>query len=87
VLNRLDRLKRRFGVPVLVSVSRKSFLRALTGSTSAAELGPATLAAELFAAENGADFIRTHEPGALVQGLAVVAALAAERAPSSRPAP
>ncbi|HEU0156314.1 MAG TPA: dihydropteroate synthase, partial [Stellaceae bacterium] len=83
VLNSLDRLKRRFGVPVLVSVSRKSFLRAVTGRASAAEFGPATLAAELFAAATGADFIRTHDPGALVEGLAVVAALAAERRRSS----
>jgi dihydropteroate synthase type 2 len=79
VLVRLDRLKRRFGLPVLVSVSRKSFLRAVTGRFSAGELGAATLAAELFAAENGADFIRTHDPTALADGLKVVAALAAEK--------
>jgi dihydropteroate synthase type 2 len=79
VLNRLDRLRRRFGLPVLVSVSRKSFLRALTGRGSAAELGPATLAAELSAAENGADFIRTHDPAALADGLKIIAALADER--------
>ena len=37
---------------------------------------PATLAAELFAASQGADFIRTHDPAALRQALAVQAALA-----------
>lgn len=78
VLNRLDRLKQRFGLPVLVSVSRKSFLRAVTGRASAAELGAATLAAELFAAEKGADFIRTHDPAALADALKVTAAHAAE---------
>jgi dihydropteroate synthase type 2 len=68
-------LKREFGLPVLVSVSRKSFLRGLTGRSSAAELGAATLAAELYAAEEGADFIRTHDPGALADALRVRAAL------------
>jgi dihydropteroate synthase type 2 len=76
VLAGLGRLKRAFGLPVLVSVSRKSFLRALTGR-AAAELGAATLAAELYAAAAGADFIRTHDPGALVDGLAVGRALRA----------
>ncbi|HCT6191052.1 TPA: sulfonamide-resistant dihydropteroate synthase Sul2, partial [Escherichia coli] len=35
----------------------------------------ATLAAELTAAAGGADFIRTHEPRPLRDGLAVLAAL------------
>jgi dihydropteroate synthase type 2 len=74
VLAGLGRLKHAFGLPVLVSVSRKSFLRALTGR-DAAGLGAATLAAELYAAETGADFIRTHDPGALADGLRVMRAL------------
>ena len=74
VLAGLGRLKRDFGLPVLVSVSRKSFLRALTGR-AAGELGAATLAAELYAAAAGADFIRTHDPGALADGLRVMRAL------------
>jgi dihydropteroate synthase type 2 len=81
VLSRLGELKRSFGLPVLVSVSRKSFLRALTGRSSAAELGAATLAAELYAAGQGADFIRTHDPGALTDGLRVAAALCAVARP------
>jgi dihydropteroate synthase type 2 len=79
VLNRLDRLKHMFGLPVMVSVSRKSFLGALTGRAEPGERGPASLAAELYAAAQGADFIRTHDPGPLRDGLAVMAALAAER--------
>jgi dihydropteroate synthase type 2 len=75
VLAGLDRLKREFGLPVLVSVSRKSFLRAITGRPAASEAGPATLAAELYAAAAGADFIRTHDPAALRDGLKIVAAL------------
>jgi dihydropteroate synthase type 2 len=80
VLTRLDRLKRDFGLPVLVSVSRKSFLRAITGRASALETGAATLAAEIYAAEMGADFIRTHDPGALGDALKVMAALRSEAA-------
>jgi dihydropteroate synthase type 2 len=75
VLARLDRLKRGFGLPVLVSVSRKSFLGAPTGRRDPAQRGAATLAAELYAAANGADYIRTHDPGALRDGLLVMAAL------------
>ncbi len=74
----IDRLKRDFGLPALVSVSRKSFLRALTGRPSSAGLGAATLAAELFAADQGADYIRTHDPMALADGLKIVAALRAQ---------
>src|SRR5271169_160609 len=84
VLAGLDRLKQAFGLPVLVSVSRKSFLRALTGRAATAELGAATLAAELYAAEKGADYIRTHDPGALADGIKVIAALRAEAARSAR---
>jgi dihydropteroate synthase type 2 len=75
VLNRLGELKKIFGLPVMVSVSRKSFLRAATGRGSPDALGPATLAAELYAAEHGADLIRTHDPAALADGLRVTAAL------------
>jgi dihydropteroate synthase type 2 len=74
----IGRLKRAFGLPVLVSVSRKSFLRAVTGRAAGDALGAASLAAELYAAARGADFIRTHDPGALCDGLAVIAALRAE---------
>ncbi len=77
VLRRLRELKEAFGLPVLVSVSRKSFLRAITGRMPA-EAGPTSLAAELFAAKRGADFIRTHEPGPLRDALAVTAALEGE---------
>lgn len=75
VLAGLDRLKRDFALPVLISVSRKSFLGAVTGRRDAMERGAATLAAELYAAARGADFIRTHDPGALRDALLVTAAL------------
>ena len=74
VLARFGELKAQFGLPVLLSVSRKSFLRKVTGRAPG-EAGPATLAAELKAIEAGADLIRTHEPAALRDGLAVLSAL------------
>lgn len=80
VLAGLARLRREFDLPVLISVSRKSFLGAVTGRREPGALGAATLAAELHAAAQGADFIRTHDPGALRDALRVAAALAAERA-------
>lgn len=74
VLRDFGRLEDRYDLPVLISVSRKSFLRAMTGR-DVADIGPATLAAELFAAGAGADYIRTHAPGALKDALVVQAAL------------
>ncbi len=76
VLAGVDRLKRRFGLPIMVSVSRKSFLGAIAGRKQSGELGAATLAAELYAAAHGADLIRTHDPAALRDALAVTGALA-----------
>lgn len=77
MLRRLGDLRRRVGVPVLVSVSRKSFLGALTGRAPDAR-GAATLAAELFAARQGVDWIRTHDVGALRDALLVERALGGE---------
>ncbi|MEZ4356105.1 MAG: dihydropteroate synthase [Myxococcota bacterium] len=74
VLQRIPELRARFGRPVLVSVSRKSFLRAITG-TGVDEIGAATLAAELYAARVGVDWIRTHDVKALRDGLKVEGAL------------
>lgn len=78
VLARLGELKARFGLPLFVSVSRKSFLRAVTGRAPG-EAGAATLAAELLAALRGADFIRTHEPGPLADALSIAARVEADR--------
>jgi dihydropteroate synthase type 2 len=74
----LEQLKARFDLPVLISPSRKSFLRTLTGSTVAG-IGPATLAAELFAARSGANYIRTHDVAALRDALTVFEALEAAK--------
>ena len=77
VLRGLPELKQAFGLPILVSVSRKSFLARLTRRDEPAALGPATVAAELYAARKGADLIRTHDPAALRDALAVSEALEA----------
>ena len=74
VLRRLPELKARYRLPILISLSRKSFVRRLAGVEVAAS-GPATLAAELFAARQGADFLRTHDTAALKHALCVWAAL------------
>jgi len=74
VMQNIAVLKRRFGLPLLISVSRKSFLRKLTGRP-VTEMGAASLAAELFAAMSGADFIRTHDTGALRDALLVMKSL------------
>ena len=79
VLRALPKLKATFGLPILLSVSRKSFLRKITGRP-ATESGPASLTAELFATAQGADYIRTHDPKALKDGLSVWAALAGNQA-------
>jgi dihydropteroate synthase type 2 len=70
-------LKDLFGVPVLVSPSRKSFLRALTGR-DVTKSGAATLAAEIFAAWQGADYIRTHDVAAARDALTLLNAIASE---------
>ena len=77
VLRRLPDLKRRLGREVLVSVSRKSFLGALAGRPPG-ERGAASLAAELFAARRGADYVRTHDVRALRDALRVAEALESE---------
>ncbi|MES2255761.1 MAG: dihydropteroate synthase [Pseudomonadota bacterium] len=77
LLRRLPDLKARFGLPLLVSVSRKSFLRKIAGHADPAGLPVlgASLAAELFAAAQGVDYLRTHAPGPLGAALKVRNAL------------
>ncbi|HEX4026329.1 MAG TPA: dihydropteroate synthase [Rhizomicrobium sp.] len=78
LLRRLPELKARYGLPLLVSLSRKGFLRRLV-NRPALEAGAASLAGELFAEANGADYVRTHGPGALRDGLKVLKAIGKAR--------
>jgi dihydropteroate synthase type 2 len=71
LLRRLPELKARYGLPLLVSVSRKGFLRTLV-DRPALQVGAASLAAELIAEAQGAEMIRTHTPDALRDGLKVL---------------
>lgn len=70
MLQRFHELKACFDLPVLISVSRKSFLRKVTGRVPE-QAGAATLAAELFVASQGVDMLRTHDPAGLSDALKV----------------
>ncbi|MGI0006992.1 MAG: dihydropteroate synthase, partial [Nitrosotalea sp.] len=58
VLKNLNRIKREY--PILISVSRKSFIGELLKESDPANRLYGSLAAETFAVLNGADLIRTH---------------------------
>ncbi len=64
MLLKLKQLQAYFGLPLMVSVSRKSFIGAITGS-DVSRRGPASLIAELFAWQQGVQYIRTHDVAAL----------------------
>ncbi len=76
VLRNLGCLKSHFDKALMVSVSRKSFLGSITGR-DVGERGAATLAAELYAAMQGADYLRTHDVAALADALVVARVLEA----------
>jgi dihydropteroate synthase len=65
---------RSFGVPLLVGASRKRFINSVTPSDPAERIG-GSLAAHLFAVENGAAIVRVHDVAPTVQALAVAAAI------------
>jgi dihydropteroate synthase len=77
VLRRLE-LLHELGRPLLLAVSRKDFLGAITGRP-ARERGAATLAAVAFAADVGAHAVRVHDVRAAADFLAVRAVLRGER--------
>ena len=78
VLRRLDVLHA-LGRPLLLPISRKDFLGAITGRPPRAR-GAATLAAVGWAAEAGAHVLRLHDVGAAADFLAVRAVLRGDRA-------
>jgi dihydropteroate synthase len=77
VLRRLE-LLHELGRPLLLPVSRKDFLGAITGR-GPRERGAATLAAVAWAAEIGAHAVRVHDVQAAADFLAVRAVLHGER--------
>ncbi|MBI38103.1 MAG: dihydropteroate synthase [Leptospiraceae bacterium] len=70
VLRNLQTLRKDFALPLLVSVSRKSFLGAITGKPPRDRFA-ATLACELYLAEQKVEYIRTHDPAPLYDALAI----------------
>jgi dihydropteroate synthase len=73
VLRDLERL-RALGRPLLLAISRKYFLGAITGRPPAERLA-GTLAAAAWAADNGAAILRVHDVAAVRDALAVKAVL------------
>jgi dihydropteroate synthase len=76
VLDRLQRL-RRLGRPLLVGISRKSFIGKLTGRGEAAERLSGSLGAVAVAVYNGAAMIRAHDVAATLDAARVAAAIRA----------
>lgn len=74
VLKNISRLKEYFNLPILVSVSRKSFLGNIVGR-GINERGPATLAAEIYLSSMGVDYIRTHDVKSLRDALKILKTL------------
>ncbi len=83
VLRRIGELRARLGAPVCVAPSRKSFLGAALGRAPR-ERGAATLAAELWCAAQGVEWIRTHDVRAAADALITWRALAGAPATSNR---
>jgi dihydropteroate synthase len=65
------------GLPLLVGVSRKRMIGALTGEPDPARRDPGSIAAALRAAEAGAQILRVHDVPATAQALRVWRGLAA----------
>jgi dihydropteroate synthase len=74
LLTGLDELHA-LGVPVLVGVSHKSVLGALTGHTDPGKRHAASIAAHALAVHAGAQIVRAHDVAACVDALAVAHAL------------
>ncbi len=72
-LARLSELDR-FGLPILIGASRKSFIASVSPSEPQQRLG-GSIAAHLLAAQRGARIIRTHDVAETVQSLRVAAAI------------
>ena len=62
---------RSFGLPILVGASRKSFIGTYGGEPDTARRMPGSLAAALFAAEQGAAIVRVHDVAETAQALRV----------------
>jgi dihydropteroate synthase len=77
VIARLDRL-RAFGLPLLIGLSRKRFINAVTPSAPQERL-PGSIAGNVLAVLAGAAIVRVHDVAETVQALRVAAAIRAAR--------
>ena len=75
LLRRLSELSS-LGRPILVGVSRKSFLGAVTAEHDARRRLPGSLAAGLFALSRGAAILRVHDVSETIQAIKVWQTLA-----------
>lgn len=80
LLAHIDRL-RPLGRPVLLGVSRKSFLGRVMGAPEGERL-PGALACSVWGASQGVQLFRTHDVAPTVQALRTLEALSANRQPS-----
>jgi dihydropteroate synthase len=78
LLSRLDALAA-LGCPVLIGVSRKSFIAHAAGSTPAKQRLGGSLAAALASVERGARIVRAHDVAETVQALKIWTSIAAAR--------
>ncbi len=75
LLKNIEQLKKSFSLPMLIALSRKSFLGKITESDVKTR-GAATLTAEIYSYQAGADYIRTHDVKALSDALKILERLA-----------
>jgi dihydropteroate synthase len=83
LLRRLEEIVA-LGRPVVIGLSRKSFLGRVTGR-AVDERAPATVAANVLAYERGATVFRVHDVAATRDGLAIAAATVGEEWGSTTP--
>ena len=69
----------KWGRPLLLGVSRKSFLARVTGAADVAERLPGALACACWGVQNGVNIVRTHDVGATRRALRATEAILARR--------
>lgn len=71
VLAHLEKIKRKLGFPILVGVSRKSFIGIITKENDPSKRLAGSLAAVAVSVINGADAIRTHDVAETAKAVAI----------------
>ncbi|MFP3262303.1 MAG: dihydropteroate synthase [Nitrososphaeria archaeon] len=71
VLNNLTNIKSYFNKPLLIGISRKSFIGKVVGEADPAKRLPGSLAAEIISVERGANIVRVHDVYETVQALKI----------------